>query len=91
MHQRVVRWEGDVTCLHQLDNLVLLAVVLQLQALGVKLKGGVGVVVQLQVHLVAHASIDAQVDFLVKVEGRGLTVADRQRGVLNVLDCGANL
>ena len=85
VNERIVRGEGDVAGLHQLDNLVFLAVVLQLQVLRVEVERRIGVVVQVHVHLVAHLSVDAQVDFLVEIEGGGVTVADGQRRVVDVL------
>ena len=91
LHQRVVRGEGDVAGLDELDNLVLLAVVLQLQVLCVEVEGGVGVVVEVEVHLVADLGIGTEVDFLVEVEARGLTVTDRQRGVVDVLQRSTHL
>ena len=88
-HQRVVGGEADVARLQLLDNLVLLAVVLQLQVLCVEVEGGIGVVVEVEVHLVAHLRIGRDVDFLVEVEARGLTVTDGQRGVVDVLQRGS--
>ena len=91
LYQRVVRREGHVTGLHELDDLVLLAVVFQLQVLRVEVEGGISVVVQVHVHLVAHLAVHVQVDFLVKVEGGRLAVTDRQRGVVDALDVGTQL
>ena len=85
LHERVVRGETHVTGLHEFDNLVFLALVFQFQVLGIKVKGGIGVVVQVHVYLVTHPTVHVQVDLLVEVEGCGLTVADRQRGVVDVL------
>ena len=82
LHQRVVRWERHITRLHQLDNLVLLTLVAQFDVLRVEVEGGVGVVVQVHVHLIAHLTVHVQVNLLVKVYGLGTTVAFRQRGVV---------
>ena len=90
-HQRVVRGEGNVTSLNQLDDFVLFAFIAQLQVLGIKVERGIGVVVQVHVHLVAHLTIDIQIDFLVKVNTLGLTVTLRQRGIVDVLQCGTQL
>ena len=90
-HQRVVRGEAHVTTFHQLDDFIFLAVVLQLQVLGIEIERGVSVVVQVHIHLVAHLTVHAEVDLLVEVERRGLTVADGQRGVVDALDVHAQL
>ena len=85
LHERVVRGETHVTGLNELDDLVFLALVFQFQVLGIEVEGSIGVVVQVHVHLVTHPTVHVQVDLLVEVEGCGLTVADRQRGVVDVL------
>ena len=90
-HQRVVRGEGDVTRLHQFDNLIFLALIAQLDILGVEVESGVGVVVQVHVHLVTYLTIDVQVDFLVEVDGLGPSVSLWQRGVIDVLEVGSQL
>ena len=91
LHQRVVRGEGDVTCLHQLDNLVFLAFVAQLDVLRVEIEGSVGIVVQRHVHLVAHLTRHVQVDLLVEVDGFGITVGLGQRGVVDALQRATQL
>ena len=91
LYQRVVRWERHISRLYQLDDFILLAFVLQLQVLCIKVEGSIGVVVQVHVHLVAHPSVQVQVHLLIKVEGCSLTVADRQRGVIGLLDVTSNL
>ena len=91
LDERVARRERHVAGLHQLDNLVLLALVAQLQVLRVEVEGGVRVVVQVHVHLVAHLAVDVQIHLLIEVEGRRLAVADGQRGVVDVLHRGAHL
>ena len=91
LHQRVVRGEGDVTRLHQLDNLVLLALIAQLDILGVEVEGGVGVVVQVHVHLVTYLTVDVQVDFLVEVNSLGSSVSLWQRGVVDILEVSSQL
>ena len=85
LHQRVVRGEGDVTGLDQLDDLVFLAFIAQLDVLCVEVEGGVGIVVQRHVHLVAHLTRHVQVDLLVEVDGFGITVGLRQRWVVDAL------
>ena len=89
--QRVVRGEGHITGLHQFDNLVLLAVVLQFQVLRIKVEGGIGVIVKVHIHLVAHLAINAQVYLLVEVKGLGLPVPDGQARIVNILQRGTNL
>ena len=91
LYQRVVAGEGDVTSLDELDDFVLLAVIVQLQVLRVKVEGGVGVVVQRHVYLVAYLTRYVQIDFLVEVDGGRLAVTLWQRGVVDVLQCGTQL
>ena len=59
--------------------------------MGIEVKGGVGVVVQIHIHLVAYLTVHAQVNLLVEVEAGGLTVTDGQRGVIDVLHRGTQL
>ena len=87
-YQRVVRGEAYISALHQFDDFVFLAVILQFHVLCVEVKGGIRVVVQVHVHLVAHLAVHVQVDFLVEVKTGGLAVTDRQRGVVDVLHRG---
>ena len=89
--ERGVAGERDVAAFDELDDFVFLAFVFQLHALGVEVESGVGVVVDVHVHLVAYLAVDAEVDFLVEVKGGGLAVADGQRGVVDVLERGAKL
>ena len=56
----------------EFDDFILLAVVFQFQGLLVEVYRGIRVVVQLQVDLVAHATLHVQVDFLVEVKSEGL-------------------
>ena len=83
--------ERNVSAFHELHNLVFLSVVFQLQVLRVEVHRGLGVVVQVQVHLVAHSTVHAQVDLLVEVHRGRLAVANGQRGVLDVLHRGSEL
>ena len=89
LHQRVVGREAHVASLHQLDDFVFLSIELQLQVLRVVGEGGVGVVVQIHVQLVAYFTVDVQVNLLVEVEAGGLSVTDRQAGVVDVLQRAA--
>ena len=91
LYERVVRWERHITGLYQFDDLILLALIFQFEVLRVEVEGGVGVVVQVHVHLVAHPSVHVQVDLLVEVEGCSLAVAHGQRGVVYLLDVAAHL
>ena len=88
LYQRVVAGEGDVTGLDELDDFILLAVVVQLQVLRVEVEGGVGVVVQRHVDLVAYLTRYVQIDFLVEINGGRLAVTLWQRGVVDVLQRG---
>ena len=91
LDERGVGWEGYVARLHELDDLVLLAIILQLHVLRIIVEGGIGVIVQVHVHLVAHLTVHVEVDFLVKVHHRGLAVADRERWVVDALLVDAKL
>ena len=84
-HERVVGWKRDVTCFNQFHDFVLLALVLQFQVLRVEVEGRIRVVVDVEVHLVAHLRVHREVDFLVEVETRHLAVALRQRWVVSEL------
>ena len=90
-HQRRIAGKRNISRLHQLDDFVFLAVVFQFQVLRVEVTGGIGVIVQIHVHLVAHLAVHAQVDFLVEVHVGGLAVADGQRRVVDVLHGGPEL
>ena len=91
LHERRVAGERYVTAFHELYDLILLAVVLQLHVLRVEVEGGVGVVVQVHVHLVAHLTVDVEVNLLVEVHRCLVAVAHRQRGVVYLLVGGAKL
>ena len=67
-YQRVVGGECDISCLYQFDNLVRLTLVFQFQVLCVKIKCGIGIVVQIHVHLIAYPTIHVQIDFLIEIE-----------------------
>ena len=56
-HQTHVAGERHVAGLDEFDYFVLLAIVLQLHVLRVKVEGCFGVVVQVQVYLVAHLAV----------------------------------
>ncbi len=88
-HQRVVRGESNVTCLHQFDNLIFLAFIAQLDVLGVEVESGIGIVVQVHVHLVANLTIHRQIDFLVKVNSLSPSVSLWQRGIVDILEVGS--
>ena len=57
-NQTHVAGEGYISCLDELDDFVLLAIVLQLHVLRVEVEGGFCVVIQIQVYLVAHLTIE---------------------------------
>ena len=85
LDERGVAGKGYIARLNQLDNLIFLAIILQLHVLGIVVEGGIGVVIQVHVHLIAHLSVDVEIDFLIKIHHRCLTVADRQRRIVDVL------
>ena len=91
MNQGVIRREGHITCLNKFNNLVLLTFIFQIEVFLIEIKGSIGVVVDFHVDLVAHLTCNIQVHLLVKIEGRRLTVADRKRGVLDILQRGTQL
>mgnify|MGYP000425330046 CR=1 FL=1 len=66
-------------------NHIFLAVVLQFHVLCIEIEGGIGVVIQVHVHLIAHLSVDVEIDFLIKIHHRRLSVADRQRRIVDAL------
>ena len=90
-HERRVGGERHVARLDELHNLVLLAVVLQLEALRVEVERSIGVVVEVHVHLVAHTSVQTHVYLLVEVHRGGLAVAHGQRRVVDALHRGTEL
>ena len=82
--ERRVGREGDVARLNEFDDFIFLAVVLQFHVLCIEIEGGIGVVIQVHVHLIAHLSVDVEIDFLIKIHHRRLSVADRQRRIVDV-------
>ena len=66
--------EADVAGFYEFDDFIFLTFVAEFQTLGVKGKGGVGVVVEVHVYLITHLTVEVEVDFLVKVEGKHLAV-----------------
>ena len=91
LDERGVAGKGYIARLNQLDNLIFLAIILQLHVLGIVVEGGIGVVIQVEVHLIAYLSIHVEIDLLIKVHHRGLAVADRQRRVVDILLVDAKL
>ncbi len=57
LDKRRVAREGNVARLNQLDDFILLAVILQLHVLRIIVEGGIGVVIQVEVHLVANLTV----------------------------------
>ena len=76
LDERGIGGERDVARLDELDNLILLAVVLQLHVLRIVVEGGVGVVVEVHVHLVAYLTVHAEVNLLVEVHRRLVPAPD---------------
>ena len=85
LDERRVGREGDVARLNEFDDFIFLAVVLQFHVLCIKIEGSIGVVIQIHIHLIAHLSVDVEIDFLIKIHHRRLTVADRQRRIVDAL------
>ena len=81
--------ERDITGLDEFDDFIFLAIVFQLHVLRIEVKGGVGVVVEVEVHLVADLTVDVEVDLLIEVHRGGLAVANWQRRVVDILECSA--
>ena len=59
---------ADVARLNALDYLILLTLIIKFQILGVEVKGRVGVVGHVELHLVAHRGGNRSLYLLVKVE-----------------------
>ena len=76
---------AHVTGLDVLDNFVLLALVLQFEVLGVEVESGIGIVVHVERHLVAHLGRDRGLYLFVKVEIGFLTGAHRQGRVVELV------
>ena len=81
-NERRVGGHGDVARLDELDDFVFLAFVAQLEVLCVEVEGGFGVIVKVEVHLVAHLAVDAEIYLLVEIKAEYLAVALRERGVV---------
>ena len=90
-HKPHVGRHGDVAGFHQFDYLILLAVVFQFQVLLVVVEGGVRVVVQAHVHLVAHLGIYGHVYLHVEVQTEGAASAGSKGGVVRRLHVAAYL
>ena len=63
-----VAGEGYVAGFDEFDDFVFFAVVFEFEVLCVVVEGGLCVVVQVHVDLVAHLTVEAQVDFFIEVE-----------------------
>ena len=87
-HQGGIAGEGHVSAFHEFHDLVFLTLIFQLHVLGVIVERRIRIVVQVQVHFVTHLSVHAQINLLVEVHRRGLTVTDRQRRIIDVLHRG---
>ena len=80
-----VQIHRNVTAFYRLDNIVLLAFVRKFQVLLVKTERRLGVVVQVEVQLVAYLAVDRRLDLLVKVEDVVVARTLCQRWVVDVL------
>ena len=78
MDERGVGRHRDITGLHELHNLVLLAVVFQLHLLGIDFHCGLRVVVDVHVDLISYFSSHGEVDFLIEVEPEGLAAVSSE-------------
>ena len=74
-HQRWVGRHAHITRFNEFDNFIFFTLVAQLQALCVKVEGRFRVIVKVHVYLVAHFTIEAQVNFFIKVKAKNLAVA----------------
>ena len=67
----VNRWVGNfavISAQQVLDNLILLTLIVEFKILGIERECGVGVVVHVELQLVADRSIDGGLDFLIEVK-----------------------
>ena len=78
-----------VARLEQFDDFILLALVTQFEVLRVKVEGGLTVVVEVHVYLIAHLTVQTKVDFLVEVEAEYFAVAFGERRVVGEAHVGA--
>ena len=90
-YERWIRWEGNISCLNKFYNLVFLALITQFYVFGIPVKGSVGIVVKVHVHLISNLTIDIQIYFLVKVKSLSLSVSYWQWGVVYILHRHAHL
>ena len=58
--------------------------------MGVEVEGGLGVVVEVEVHLIAHLAVEGEVDVFVKVKSEHLAVALRECGVVHKFQVAAD-
>ena len=86
--ERRVAGERHIAGLHEFYDFVFLAVVFEFDVLGVVVESGIGVVVEVHLHLVAHRAVHVQVDFLVEIDLCGLAVVHGERGVVDVFHRG---
>ena len=90
-HQPHVAGKRHIAGLYEFDDIILLAVILEFEVLRVIVEGGLGVVVEVHVHLVAHLSRKREIDFLVEVETKGLATVGGQCRVVHVFHVGPHL
>ena len=81
---------ADITGLQVLDNLILLTLIVEFKILGIERECGVGVVVHVELQLVADRSIDGGLDFLIEVKICLSAVLQRKRRIVGLvaLDTG---
>ena len=89
-HQAHIAGERHVASLDEFHNFVFLSVVLQLHVLLVEVKGSLGVIVQVQINLVAHLAVHREIDFLVEVKAERLSAAGGQSWVVHPLHVGTH-
>ena len=90
-YQTHIGWHGYVASLHQLDYLVLLTIIFQLQILSIIIKRCIRVVLQIEIHLVAHLGRNAQVYLHIKVQAKGFSATGGQSGIVRRLHIATNL
>ena len=90
-YQTHIGWHGHVASLHQLDYLVFLAIVFQLQVLSIIVKRCIRIILQIEIHLVAHFGRNAQVYLHIKVQTKGFSATGGQSGIVRRLHIATNL
>ena len=83
-YQRRAGGHAHITGLYRLDNIVLGAVILQLDVLAVKVKCRIGIVIHAKFQPVAHRCIHRGLNLLVEVEIGLASRSKRQGGIIGL-------